>query len=113
MTSWSWSPASRRSGPRSFGTTKIAILRLVWSRFRRRPAASFLRNAMKPRHQFYLDEPIQEQLDRLAAEPGTTRSAIVNAALKSYFANRGAGELDRAFRMRLDRMSEYLERLER
>ena len=68
---------------------------------------------MKPRHQFYLDEPIQEQLDRLAAEPGTTRSAIVNAALKSYFANRGASELDRAFRMRLDRMSEYLERLER
>lgn len=68
---------------------------------------------MKPRHQFYLDEANREELDRLAAEPGATRSAIVNAALKSYFACRGATELERAFRMRLDRMSEFLERLER
>ncbi len=68
---------------------------------------------MKPRHQFYLDEPNQEELDRLAAEPGATRSAIVNAALKFYFVHRGASELERTFRMRLERMSEFLERLER
>ena len=68
---------------------------------------------MKPRHQFYLDEPNQEELDRLAAERGATRSAIVNAALKSYFAHRGASELERTFRIRLERMSEFLERLER
>jgi hypothetical protein len=68
---------------------------------------------MKPRHQFYLDEPIQEQLEQLAAQPGTTRSAIVNAALKSYFAHRGASELERMFRLRLERMSECLDRLER
>ncbi len=68
---------------------------------------------MKPRHQFYLDSPVQEELDRLCREPGTTRSAIVNAALRSYFAAKGASELERMFRMRLERMSECLERLER
>lgn len=68
---------------------------------------------MKPRHQFYLDPPIQKELDQLCREPGTTRSAIVNAALRSYFAAKGASELERMFRMRLERMSEALDRLER
>ena len=68
---------------------------------------------MKPRHQFYLDPPVQEELDRLCREPGTTRSAVVNAALKAYFAAKGAGELERMFRLRLERMSECLVRLER
>jgi len=68
---------------------------------------------MKPRHQFYLDTANQEELDRLSRQPGTTRSSIVNAALRAYFASRGAGELERMFRMRLDRMSESLDRMER
>lgn len=68
---------------------------------------------MKPRHQFYLDPPVQEELDRLCREPGTTRSAVVNAALKAYFASKGASELERMFRLRLERMSECLDRLER
>lgn len=68
---------------------------------------------MKPRHQFYLDTGNQEELERLASAPGTTRSSIVNAALKSYFAHRGVSELERTFRNRLDRMSESIERVER
>lgn len=68
---------------------------------------------MKPRHQFYLDPANQEELDRLSREPGATRSSIVNAALKAYFASRGATELERMFRLRLERMSKSLDRLER
>lgn len=68
---------------------------------------------MKSRHQFYLDAPNQEELDRLSREPGTTRSSIVNAALRTYFASRGASELERMFRLRLERMSQSLDRLER
>lgn len=68
---------------------------------------------MKPRHQFYLDDTLAQELDRLTQRKGTTKSAIVNAALKAYFAHRGMGELEQAFGKRLDRTSDHLAEIER
>ncbi|TWB48243.1 CopG family transcriptional regulator [Nitrospirillum viridazoti] len=68
---------------------------------------------MKPRHHLYLDDDLTAQLDALAAKPGTSKSAIVADALRQYLGRRGARELDEALRIRLDRQSRQLERIER
>ncbi|TWB77201.1 ribbon-helix-helix CopG family protein [Nitrospirillum amazonense] len=68
---------------------------------------------MKPRHHLYLDDELTAQLDALAAKPGTSKSAIVADALRQYLGRRGARELDEALRIRLDRQSRQLERIER
>jgi predicted transcriptional regulator len=36
---------------------------------------------MKQRHEFYLDEDVSAQLVRLAEKPGTSKTAIMTAAL--------------------------------
>lgn len=68
---------------------------------------------MKPRHHLYLDDDLTAQLDALAAQPGTSKSAIVADALRQYLGRQGARELDEALRIRLDRQSRQLERVER
>jgi predicted transcriptional regulator len=68
---------------------------------------------MKPRHNLYLDEDVGEQLEALTAMAGSSKSSIVNDAVRAYLARRGAKELDDAFKVRLDRVSEQLRRLER
>ncbi|HEY1612348.1 MAG: ribbon-helix-helix protein, CopG family [Proteobacteria bacterium] len=68
---------------------------------------------MKPRHNLYLDEDVGEQLEALTAKAGSSKSSIVNDAVRAYLARRGAKELDDAFKVRLDRVSEQLRRLER
>ena len=68
---------------------------------------------MKPRHHLYLDDELTEQLEALAAKPGSSKSAIVSDALRAYLARRGARELDDMLRVRLDRISRHLARLER
>ncbi|MBC9030838.1 ribbon-helix-helix protein, CopG family [Sphingomonas sp. JC676] len=68
---------------------------------------------MKPRHHLYLDEALSEQLDALAAKPGGSKSAIVADALRGYFARRGAREIDDMLKVRLDRISHQLTRIER
>ncbi|MEQ8393685.1 MAG: CopG family transcriptional regulator [Gammaproteobacteria bacterium] len=68
---------------------------------------------MKPRHHLYLDDELTEQLEALAAKPGSSKSAIVSDALRAYLARRGARELDDMLRVRLDRISRHLGRLER
>lgn len=68
---------------------------------------------MKPRHHLYLDEELTEQLEALAAKPGSSKSAIVSDALRAFIARRGANELDDRLRVRLDRVSRQLNRIER
>ncbi|MEJ0024949.1 MAG: CopG family transcriptional regulator [Rhizomicrobium sp.] len=68
---------------------------------------------MKPRQNLYLDQDVAEQLDALTAKVGSSKSAIVNDAVRAYLARRGAKELDDAFKARLDRVSEQLRRLGR
>ena len=68
---------------------------------------------MKPRHNLYLDEDVGEQLEALTAKAGSSKSSIVNDAVRAYLARRGAKELDDVFKVRLDRLSEQLRRLER
>jgi len=68
---------------------------------------------MKPRHHLYLDEQLTEQLEALAAKPGSSKSAIVSDALRAFLARRGARELDDMLKVRLDRISNQLGRIER
>jgi hypothetical protein len=68
---------------------------------------------MKPRHHLYLDEELTEKLDTLASKPGTSKSAIVADALRAYLARRGAKELDDLLKVRLDRVTMQLGRMER
>ncbi len=68
---------------------------------------------MKPRHHLYLDNDLTAKLDALAAKPGTSKSAIVADALRSYLTHRGAKELDDVLAVRLDRIGAVLGRVER
>ena len=68
---------------------------------------------MKPRHHVYLDEELTERLDALASKPGSSKSAIVADALKSYLGRRAARELDDLLKVRLDRFGNQLARIER
>lgn len=68
---------------------------------------------MKPRHNLYLDEDVGQQLDALTVKVGSSKSSIVNDAVRAYLARRGSNELDDAFKARLDRVSEQLRRLDR
>jgi len=68
---------------------------------------------MKPRHHLYLDDELSERLGALAAKPGSSKSAIVADALRAYLARLGSKELDDLFKLRLDRMSAQLGRIER
>lgn len=68
---------------------------------------------MKPRHHLYLDTDLTSQLDTLASKPGTSKSAIVADALRAYLARRGAKELDDLLKVRLDRVTTQLGRIER
>ena len=68
---------------------------------------------MKPRHHLYLDDELTAKLDALAAKPGSSKSAIVADALRAYLARRGAKELDDLLKVRLDRVTTQLGRIER
>jgi predicted transcriptional regulator len=68
---------------------------------------------MKPRHHLYLDEVLTAELDRLGAKPGTSKSAIVADALRAFLTRRAASEIDDLFKLRLDRLSRQLGRIER
>ena len=68
---------------------------------------------MKSSHQIYLDERLTEALDRLGGRSGTSKSAIVADALRAFLERRAAGELDELLKIRLDRVSRALNRVER
>jgi predicted transcriptional regulator len=66
----------------------------------------------KTRHQFYLPDDLSEKLEALAAEPGSSKTAILTDAFRAWQERRGASELDDRFGVRLDRLSRADERLE-
>ena len=68
---------------------------------------------MKPRHHLYLDDALTAQLEALAMKPGSSKSAIVADALRGYLARRGAKELDDLLKVRLDRNTAQMGRMER
>ncbi|HLG90327.1 MAG TPA: CopG family transcriptional regulator [Alphaproteobacteria bacterium] len=68
---------------------------------------------MKPRHHLYLDDELSERLEELARKPGSSKSAIVADALRAYLARRAARELDDLLKVRLDRVGNQLNRVER
>ncbi|SRR6266851_7343585 len=68
---------------------------------------------MKPRHHLYLDDELSERLDALAKKPGSSKSAIVTDALRSYLARRAAKEIEDMLKVRLDRIGNQLNRIER
>jgi hypothetical protein len=69
--------------------------------------------ASKTRYQLFLPGDLSERLETLAAEPGSSKSAIFTAALRAWLDRRGRNELDDMFSARLDRASRADERIER
>ena len=67
----------------------------------------------KTRHQFYLPDDLSEKLEALAAEPGSSKTAILTDAFRAWLERRGATELDERFGVRLDRLSKADEQLSR
>lgn len=67
----------------------------------------------KRRHQFYLPDELSEKLEALAAEPGSSKTAILTDAFRAWLDRRGATELDERFGVRLDRLSKADERIAR
>lgn len=67
----------------------------------------------KTRHQFYLPDDLSEKLESLAAEPGSSKTAILTDAFRAWVERRGATELDERFGVRLDRLSRADEQLAR
>jgi predicted transcriptional regulator len=65
----------------------------------------------KTRHQFYLPDDLSEKLEALAAEPGSSKTAILTDAFRRWLERRGANELDERFGVRLDRLSRGDEQL--
>jgi len=68
---------------------------------------------MRARVYFYLDGATLKRLDLVAAKRGSARSVLVGDVLRGYLDRDGAAELDEALRLRLDRLSRALTRLER
>jgi hypothetical protein len=67
----------------------------------------------KTRHQFYLPDDLSEKLEALAAEPGSSKTAILTDAFRAWLERRGATEVDERFGVRLDRLSRADEQLGR
>jgi hypothetical protein len=67
----------------------------------------------KERHQFYLPDDLSEKLEAMSKEPGSSKTAILTDALRAWFERRAANELDERFGIRLDRISQANELLER
>jgi len=68
---------------------------------------------MKARRHLYLDEDLTDRLRLLTAKPGSSRSAIVSAALRAYLDRQGADELDARLNVRLDKLTRQLRQIER
>jgi hypothetical protein len=68
---------------------------------------------LKTRHQFYLPDDLSEKLEALAAEPGSSKTAILTDAFRAWLERGGATELDERFGVRLDRLSRADEQLGR
>lgn len=66
----------------------------------------------KTRHQFYLPDELSAKLDAMAAQPGSSKTAILTDALTAWFDRRAGHELDQRFGARLDRQNRIADRTE-
>ncbi len=66
----------------------------------------------KTRHQFYLPDELSTKLDAMAAQPGSSKTAILTDALTAWFERRAGHELDQRFGTRLDRQNRIADRTE-
>ena len=66
----------------------------------------------KTRHQFYLPDELSARLDAMAAQPGSSKTAILTDALNAWFDRRAGHELDQRFGARLDRQNRIADRTE-
>jgi hypothetical protein len=67
---------------------------------------------LKTRHQFYLPDDLSERLQNLAAQPGSSKTAILTDAFRAWLEHRAGNELDERFGVRLNRLSRSQELLE-
>lgn len=67
----------------------------------------------KIRYQLFLPLAVSTRLEALAARPGASKSAILADAVTAWLDRRGRSELEDRFGIRLDRMTDVLDRLER
>lgn len=68
---------------------------------------------MKPRLCVYLSDQVDQRLGVAARRPGTSKSAITDAALAAFLSPERDDQRDAAIIRRLDRVSRQLDRLER
>ncbi|MBW7836519.1 MAG: ribbon-helix-helix protein, CopG family [Sphingomonadales bacterium] len=68
---------------------------------------------MKPRVHVYLTDDMATALDRLATRPGVSKSALVEAALRTFLSPDGGDKREAALARRLDRLTRQFGRLER
>lgn len=68
---------------------------------------------MRARVYFYLDYATLKRVDALAAARGHARSVLVADVLRAFLDRDGGAELDEALRVRLDRLTTLLSRVER
>ncbi|WP_109808764.1 CopG family transcriptional regulator [Sphingosinithalassobacter portus] len=66
----------------------------------------------KTRHQFYLPDELSAKLEAMAAQPGSSKTAILTDALTAWFERRAGHELDQRFGTRLDRQNRIADRTE-
>jgi len=65
------------------------------------------------RHQLFLDPDLSARLEALAAKPGVSKSTILADAVTAWLNRCGSQELDERFGLRLHRISDQLDRIER
>ena len=70
-------------------------------------------NRTRIRHQLFLDPDLSARLEALAAKPGVSKSTILADAVTAWLNRRGSQELDERFGLRLHRISDQLDRIER
>jgi hypothetical protein len=67
----------------------------------------------KVRYQLFLEGPVSDRFEALAAKPGMNKSAVLQDAVQSWLDRRGTNELDDHFGQRLNRVTAQLNRIER
>ncbi|UDF04844.1 ribbon-helix-helix protein, CopG family [Asticcacaulis sp. AND118] len=65
------------------------------------------------RHQFLTDPDLARRIEQLAAMPGQTKSAVIEAAVKAWVERRDMQAFEAAFAHRLSRLGRQLDRVER
>jgi hypothetical protein len=67
----------------------------------------------KQRHQVYLPDDLSAPLNELGGASGSSKSAVVAKALRSWLEHRAGAGLDERFGVRIDRIGRAQDRLER